>query len=54
MTKEGDVVVDPFLGSGTTVLAAAKLDRQFLGIERHEGYVRLAESRIAAMLRERE
>jgi site-specific DNA-methyltransferase (adenine-specific)/site-specific DNA-methyltransferase (cytosine-N4-specific) len=54
MTKEGDVVVDPFLGSGTTVLAAAKLGRQFLGIERNEGYVQLAESRIAAMLRERE
>jgi len=49
MTKEGDVVVDPFLGSGTTALAAVKLGRQFLGIERNEEYVRLAESRIAAL-----
>jgi len=54
MTKEGDVVVDPFLGSGTTALAAVKLGRQFLGIERIEEYMRLAESRIAAMSKERE
>jgi DNA modification methylase len=50
MTKEGDVVVDPFIGSGTTALAAVKLGRQFLGIERNEEYVRLAESRITALL----
>ena len=49
MTTEGDVVVDPFLGSGTTALAAVKLGRQFLGIERNEEYGRLAESRIAAL-----
>lgn len=54
MTKEGDVVVDPFLGSGTTALAAVKLGRQFLGTERNEEYVRLAESRISALLKERE
>jgi DNA modification methylase len=54
MTTEGGVVVDPFLGSGTTALAAVKLGRQFLGIERNEEYVRLAESRIAALLNERE
>lgn len=53
MTKEGDVVVDPFLGSGTTALAALKLGRRFLGIERNEEYVRLAEARIAGQLRER-
>ena len=50
MTKEEDVVVDPFLGSGTTALAALRLGRQYIGIERNEGYVRLAESRIAAHL----
>ena len=53
MTKEGDVVVDPFLGSGTTALAAVKLGRQYLGIERDEAYIRLAESRIAALAEER-
>jgi site-specific DNA-methyltransferase (adenine-specific)/site-specific DNA-methyltransferase (cytosine-N4-specific) len=54
MTKEGDVVVDPFLGSGTTALAALKLGRRFLGIEQNEVYVRLAETRIAALSKERE
>ena len=48
MTQENDVVVDPFSGSGTTGLAALRLGRQFIGIERDEQYVRLAESRIAA------
>jgi site-specific DNA-methyltransferase (adenine-specific)/site-specific DNA-methyltransferase (cytosine-N4-specific) len=36
MTKEADVVVDPFVGSGTTALAAQRLGRHFLGIEREE------------------
>jgi site-specific DNA-methyltransferase (adenine-specific) len=46
MTQPEDVVVDPFLGSGTTALAALGLGRQFIGIERDEGYVRLAENRM--------
>jgi DNA modification methylase len=54
MTMEGNVVVDPFLGSGTTALAAVKLGRQFLGIERNEEYIRLAESRITTLLNEKE
>lgn len=49
MTNEGDVVVDPFLGSGTTALAAMKLGRQFVGVEQNEEYVRLAEERIAKL-----
>jgi site-specific DNA-methyltransferase (adenine-specific) len=53
MTTEGDVVVDPFLGSGTTALAAVKLGRRFLGIERDEEYVRLAEARLATLSKER-
>ena len=48
---EGD---DPFLGSGITALAAVRLRRQFLGIERNEEYMRLAESRITALSKERE
>jgi site-specific DNA-methyltransferase (adenine-specific) len=47
LTGEGDMVVDPFLGSGTTALAALNLGRRFLGIEQCEEYVQLAESRIA-------
>lgn len=47
-TKPGDVVLDPFLGSGTTALAAVALGRRYIGIERDKRYVQLARSRIAA------
>jgi len=46
MTKEGDVVLDPFMGSGTTALASRRLRRNYLGIEMNAEYVNLAESRI--------
>jgi site-specific DNA-methyltransferase (adenine-specific) len=45
MTKEGDLVIDPFMGSGTTGIAARRLGRNFLGIELDENYVRLANRR---------
>lgn len=45
-TKEGDVVLDPFLGSGTTGLACVLLGRNFLGIERENDYFEKASSRI--------
>ncbi len=41
-TKPGDVVLDPFLGSGTTSVAAFKLDRNSIGIEIQEEYHKLA------------
>lgn len=41
-TKEGDLVLDPFIGSGTTALASSKLNRHYLGIEIMEKYWRLA------------
>ncbi len=47
VTRPDAVVLDPFLGSGTTGCAAVRLGRQFIGIERDEGYVRIAERRIA-------
>jgi DNA modification methylase len=43
----GDVVLDPFAGSGTTCVAAKSLARHYVGIERVEEYCRLAEKRIA-------
>jgi hypothetical protein len=45
-TKKGDLVLDPFMGSGTTVLAARKLSRDFLGIEFIPEYVELAKKRV--------
>ena len=45
-TKEGDRVLDPFAGSGTTCLTAKELKRSFIGIELKEEYYRLALSRV--------
>jgi modification methylase len=42
----GDVVLDPFLGSGTTAAVAKKLRRRWIGIERDAEYVRIAEARL--------
>jgi DNA modification methylase len=43
-TKEGDLVLDPFLGSGTTAIVAKKMKRNYLGIEILPEYCKLAES----------
>ena len=48
-TNPGDVVLDPFFGSGTTGAVAKMLGRRWIGIEREEGYRKLAEERIAAV-----
>ena len=45
-SNEGDVVFDPFLGSGTTSVTAKKLNRHYVGIEREKEYVALAEKRL--------
>jgi site-specific DNA-methyltransferase (adenine-specific) len=47
-TNEGDLVLDPFLGSGTTAVACARLRRGCVGIEMEEAYARQAEQRIKA------
>jgi hypothetical protein len=44
----GDLVLDPFMGSGTTGVACAMEGREFIGIEREAEYVAIAERRIAA------
>lgn len=45
-SKEGDVILDPFLGSGTTSVVAKKLGRQYLGIEIDKYYACVAEKRL--------
>jgi DNA modification methylase len=45
-TKRGDVVLDPFFGTGTTGAVAKKLKRNYIGIERETEYIKLAENRI--------
>lgn len=49
-TNPGDVVLDPFNGSGTTIVSAALLGRKFIGIEQDAGYVQFAEKRLAHAL----
>ena len=46
LTKENDVVLDPFLGSGTTAVVAQRLKRNYIGIEIHSNYVEYAKKRI--------
>lgn len=45
-TNKGDVVLDPFFGSGTTGAVAKKLGRHFIGLERENKYIKLATDRI--------
>jgi modification methylase len=49
-TNAGDVVLDPFFGSGTTGAVAKRLGRHFIGIEREPNYAQLARKRIAAVV----
>ena len=49
-THPGDVILDPFFGSGTTGAVAKKLGRQFIGIEREAVYVEVARARIDAVI----
>jgi site-specific DNA-methyltransferase (adenine-specific) len=45
-SKEGDLVLDPFLGSGTTAVACKRLGRNFIGIEKEQKYVEIALKRL--------
>lgn len=48
VSREGQVVLDPFMGSGTTGMACKKLNRDFVGIEMMEEYMEIAKARIEA------
>ena len=51
-TNEGDIVLDPFTGSGTTGIAAVELGRKFIGCELNEDYFDMASARIEARMQE--
>ena len=46
-TFKGDVILDPFMGSGTTAIAALKAERKYIGYDNDPEYVKLSEERIA-------
>jgi DNA modification methylase len=48
-SNPGDVVLDPFFGTGTTGAVARRLNRRYIGIEREQAYVEVARERIAAV-----
>jgi site-specific DNA-methyltransferase (adenine-specific) len=45
-TDEGDVVLDPFMGTGTTAIAAKRLGRQYVGFEIDDGYQQIATTKL--------
>ena len=45
-TRDGDIVLDPFFGTGTTGAVAKRLGRRFIGVEREDKFCRLAQARI--------
>ena len=45
-TSPGDIVLDPFVGTGTTAVVARRLSRHYIGIERHPAYVEAALGRV--------
>lgn len=48
-TKEGDLILDPFMGSGTTAVACHKLKRRYIGFELDEEYFNIANERLDAV-----
>ena len=48
-SRPGDVILDPFLGSGTTAAVARRLHRHWIGIEQNDVYVRAARERVAGV-----
>jgi len=45
-SKKGDIILDPFIGIGTTAIAAEELDRKWVGIDNNPEYVKLANKRL--------
>ena len=49
-SNEGDIVLDPFMGSGTTAVAALSVNRKYIGFEKVPKYIEIAETRIQRYL----
>lgn len=49
-SRDGDTILDPFSGAGTTAMVAAKMGRDAIGIELSEPYVLMSEKRIRSEL----
>jgi len=45
-SKEGDIVLDPFMGSGTTAMVAKQHNRHYIGCELHDNYKDLIDKRV--------
>jgi len=50
-SNEGDIVLDPFMGSGTTAVVCEKLNRKWIGIEQDKKYIKIADKRIKDFLK---
>lgn len=50
-SNKKDIVLDPFLGSGTTAVVAERLGRNWIGIEKEKKYIQMAKKRMSAELR---
>ena len=45
-SNEGDIVLDPFSGSGTTVCVAKKYQRKWIGVEKDKNYIKICKNRL--------
>lgn len=45
-SREGEIILDPFVGSGTTCVASKRLDRKYIGFEINEKYYKIAKDRL--------
>lgn len=53
-TKEGDIVFDPFVGSGTTAVACQQMNRRFIACEKNPEYAQIATTRVAERTKKEE